>query len=301
MTIDQTSLNNRRPVFIIGGSRTGSTMLRTILNKSPEIDLADELHFYSLPWLRQDVATNIRKQVGRLDAPGALDKLMDLLYSGASEGWFWNEVERLLDRDLLRHELSSRPLNIQNIFHAVLVVHANMRNKPRFGSKFPTHYIYTDRLLEWYPNCLLVHTTRNPKAVYASQAKKYLSDDQGWLARSYMRFRQFVHINIQLTLTARLHKRLRDLPNYRLVRYEDIVQDPLSEIQKLCAFLEIDFMPEMLSPERFGSSFEKPGVVGEGIETSSLERWRSSIHPLTAKAIDIAHRRAIRILGYDTD
>jgi len=300
MTTDQEATQIDRPVFIIGGSRTGSTMLRTILNKSPEIDLADELHFYSLPWLRRDVATNIRKQVGRLDSPHALDKLMSLLYSGAAEGWFWQEAERLLDRDMMRRQLSSRPLTMQNIFHAILVVHAEMRNKARCGSKFPTHYLFTDKLLEWYPDCRLVHTTRNPKAVYASQANKYLSEEQSWFSRGYMRFRQFVHINIQLTLTARLHKQLHELPNYQLVRYEDVVQDPVSEIQRVCDFLEIDFLPQMLSPERFGSSFDRPGVVGEGIETSSLERWRTSIHPLTAKLMDLGHRRAIRILGYET-
>jgi len=298
---DQEATQIDRPVFIIGGSRTGSTMLRTILNKSPQIDLADEIHFYSLPWLRRDVATNIRKQVGNLDTPDALDKVMHVLYSGASEGWFWQEVEKLLDRDMMRRELSSRPLTLQNIFHAILVVHAKMRNKGRCGSKFPTHYLFTDILLEWYPNCRLVHTTRNPKAVYASQANKYLSEEQNWFSRSYMRFRQFVHINIQLTLTARLHKQLRQLPNYQLVQYENIVQDSASEIQRVCDFLEIDYLPQMLSPERYGSSFDRPGVVGKGIETSSLERWRTSINPLTAKFIDLSHRRAIRLLGYDAD
>ena len=301
MTIDQKSSYDGRPVFIIGGSRTGSTMLKTILTNNPEIDLTDEMHFFSLPWLRRGVAANIRKHVGPLDAPNALDRLMDLLYSGILYSWFWSEAERLLDRNLMHRELSSRPLSLQNIFHAILVVHAEMRDKPRLGAKFPTHYSYTDRLLEWYPNCLLLHTTRNPKAVYASQARKYLTQDQNWLDRTYMRMRQFIHINIQISWTARLHRRLCNLPNYRLVRYEDMVQDPASEIREVCEFLKIDFLPNMLTPKRYGSSYEKPGVIGKGIETSSLERWQSSIHPLTARFIDIAHRRASRTLGYGTD
>ena len=301
MTIDQKPSYDGRPVFIIGGSRTGSTMLKTILTNSPELDLTDEMHFFSLPWLRRGVAANIRKHVGPLDAPNALDRLMDLLYSGILYSWFWSEAERLLDRNLMHRELSSRPLSLQNIFHAILVVHAEMRDKPRLGAKFPTHYSYTDRLLEWYPNCLLLHTTRNPKAVYASQARKYLTQDQNWLDRTYMRMRQFIHINIQISWTARLHRRLCNLPNYRLVRYEDMVQDPASEIREVCEFLKIDFLPNMLTPKRYGSSYEKPGVIGKGIETSSLERWQSSIHPLNARFIDIAHRRASRTLGYGTD
>lgn len=288
-----------RPVFIIGGSRTGSTMLKTILSNSPEIDLTDEMHFFNLPWIRRSVASNIRKHVGDLGAPDALDKLVDMLYAGVTDSWFWSEAERLLDRDMLRRELASRPLTLRNILHAILVVHAEMRDRPRIGAKFPTHYSFTDRLLEWYPDCLLLHTTRNPKAVYASQAKKYIADDSSWVSRSFMRFRQFVHINIQITWTAMLHKRLQKLPNYRLVRYEDIVGDPETQIRSICDFLEIEFNPDMLAPKRYGSSYEKStGVVGEGIETSSLERWQSSIHPLTARAIDLSHYRAKAIFGY---
>lgn len=295
---NQIDSEDRRPVFIIGGSRTGSTMLKTILTTSREISLADEMLLLCPWWLRKDVATHIKENVGSLDAPDALDRLLQLLYSGKPHGWFWSESERLLDRDLMERELSERPLTIQNIFHAILVVHAKMRGKDRIGAKFPTHYSYTDKLLEWYPDCLLLHTTRNPKAVYASQAKKYVSTDQSWVSRSYMRFRQFVHINIQITWTARLHEKLCKLPNYRLVRYEDLVLNPDAEIRKICEFLGITYLPEMLAPKRYGSSYDKPGIVGEGIEQASLERWRSSIHPMTAKFVDVAHKKAMRLFGY---
>lgn len=274
-------------------------MLKTILSTSGEICLTDEMHLLCPHWIRTDVATHIRRYVGRLDAPDALDKLLELLFSGIPHGWFWQEAERLLDRDMMRLELSKRPLDIQNIFHAILVVHAEMRNKPRIGAKFPVHYSYVDKLLEWYPNCLLLHTTRNPKAVYASQSNKYVAPDQPWLSQAYMRFRQFAHINVQITWTALLHKKLRDEPNYRLVRYEDMVLKPDSEIKQICQFLEIEFQPEMLAPKRYGSSFERPGVVGKGIERSSLERWRTKIHPLTATWIDTTHGRAKKLFAYD--
>jgi len=161
------------------------------------------------------------------------------------------------------------------------------------------HYSYANRLLEWYPDCLLIHTTRNPKAVYASQGAKYLKSNDSWLWRSFMRFRQFVHINIQTTWTAYVHKKLRALPNYCLIRYEDLVTEPEKNVRSLCDFLQTDYRPDMLAPERFGSSFQPSGTHGEGIVTGSLERWRTSIHPATALAIDVLHRRAFTILGYD--
>jgi hypothetical protein len=284
--------DSSRPVFIIGGSRTGSTMLQTILSKSPDISLTDEIQFRSPWWLHRDLITDIRRNVGALDSTGAQERLVNLLYSGKPVGWFWSAADRLLDRDILEEELSCRPLTIRSIFHSILTTHARSRGKKRIGAKFPMHYMYAGQLRKWYPDCLLIHTTRNPKAVYASQAQKYLKPDHNAFSRAYMRFKQFIHINIQITGTAYMHKKLRKLPNYRLCRYEDLVSMPETEIRDLCNFLEIEFQPEMLKPRQFGSSFDSIGRDNQGIERSSLDRWRSSISPMTARLIDLAHRRA---------
>lgn len=290
-----------RPVFIIGGSRTGSTMLKTILSMNPELCLTDELLFRSPPWIHRDLVRDIEIHVGPLDKAGALDRLLNLFYSGIPVGWFWSVSERLLDRDMLYEELSGRFLDLRTIFDAILVVRARMTNKTRIGAKFPMHYSFASLLMDWYPDCRLIHTTRNPKAVYASQAVKYIKSDQSRLTKAFVRFQQFVHINIQISWTARLHRDLQGLPNYRLLRYEDLVLEPETQIRQLCDFLEIDFQPDMLKPEQFGSSFKDIGKKNRGIERSSIERWRTAISRPTAKTIDLLHRRAYRTLGYKND
>ena len=121
--------DSSRPVFIIGGSRTGSTMLQTILSKSPEICLTHELQFRSPSWIHRDLVSDIKTHVGPLDKAGALDRLVELLYSGIPVGWFWSASERLLDRDKLYSELSRRPLALRSIFHSILTVHARTQNK----------------------------------------------------------------------------------------------------------------------------------------------------------------------------
>jgi hypothetical protein len=275
-------------------------MLRTLLAQSKDVDIADEIHFFAPRWLRVDIATRIRRHVGSLDGPDAIDRLLELFYTPITVSWFWQTVDQQLDREMLRNELAGRNLSLQSIFDAILVVHARMRGKPRVGAKFPMHYSFTDRLIQWYPDCLLLHTTRDPRAVYSSQAQKYISDDLNWVRRQFTRFLQFVHINLQIARTARLHNRLQGRSNYRLVRYEDMVSHPESEIRDICNFLDIEFVPEMLSPKRFGSSYEKPGQVSRGISPSSLERWRTSISGFSARFIEIVHRRSMRSLGYST-
>ena len=291
------ALDLSSPVFIIGGSRTGSEMLKTMLSASPEVDFVDELFLYCPRWLHKDLSTYIREYVGRLDAKDALDKLLDFLYSGVPYGWFWSVVESELDRASLRVELRRGPLNHRSLLRSIMSVHAQVRGKSGIGAKFPVHYSYTDKLLEWFPKCRLIHTTRNPKGVYASQAAKYTTGEQNLFSRSYSRFQQFAHINIQTAWTARLHETMRVLPNYRLIRYEDVVSKPEETTRRLCEFLEIPFMQQMLEPNQYGSSFRKTRTR-RGIETSSVNRWHNKISRISALTLDVAHRRAYRILGY---
>jgi len=286
-----------RPVFIIGGSRTGSEMLKTMLSASSEIDFVDELFFYCPRWLHKDLATNIKEHVGKLRSQDALDKLLDLLYSGIPYGWFWSEVEQELDKAALRTELDGGSLDDRMLLTSIMSVHATMRGKSGIGAKFPVHYSMTDKLLAWFPECRLIHTTRNPKDVYASQAAKYTTSRHSRVSRNYSRLLQFAHINIQTTWTARCHKKLCSLPNYRLIRYEDIVTKPEETTRDLCEFLEIPFIQQMLEPNQYGSSY---GNIGgrRGIETHSIGQWRRKISLTSALFMDFAHRRACRILGY---
>ena len=170
-----TNPDESQPVFIIGGSRTGSEMLKTMLSASIELDFVDELFLRCPRWLHRDLALNIRQSVGPLDSEGATDRLMDLLFSGEPYGWFWSVVDEQLDREMLRAELKLGPLTLRSVFRAIMVVHALMRDKKSIGAKFPLHYSLTPLLISWFPNCRIIHTTREPKAVYASQASKYIA------------------------------------------------------------------------------------------------------------------------------
>ena len=286
----------RPPVFIIGGSRTGSEMLKTMLSVSPEIDFVDELFLLCPRWLHKDLATCLATEVGDLDAPGALERVVDLLFSGRPYGWVWSVANQKFDRERLKQELTGTSLSLRDILAALMEVHAERRGKQGRGAKFPTHYSCTHRLLEWFPECKLIHTTRDPRAVYASQAGKYVKAADPWHVRGCMRFRQFVHVNIQVSWTASLHRRMKRLPNYRLVRYEDVVTEPRPQLESLCEFLEVEFLPEMLHPRQYGSTFESAGR--RGVNKASLSAWRKRASPLATGAIWYLHPRARRILGY---
>ncbi len=286
------------PVFIIGGSRTGSEMLKTMLSASPELDFVDELFLYCPRWLHPDLSGLIEDRLGPLGGDVDRRALVDLLYSGEPYGWVWSRAEEKFDRGVLERELADGPLDMRRIFDALMTAHAARSGKSGRGAKFPMHYSESARLLDWYPECRLVHTTRDPRAVYASQANKYIRDSDPARVRAWMKFRQFAHINLQVSWTARLHRELRGHPGYRLVRYEDVIRDPEGQVRELCGFLGVPFLPAMLAPNQYGSSFG--AIQGKrGVDASSLTAWRSRIHPLTAVSLRSLHPLAWRRFGYD--
>jgi len=292
--------NVDRPVFIIGGSRTGSEMLKTMLSKSEDLDFVDELFLLCPFWLHTDFRTNLRRHVGKLDQAGAIDRLIDLVFSKRPYGWFWTVVDEKLDRESLRSELLGKPISLRSLFLAIMIVHARRRGRSCIGAKFPLHYSYADRLIQWFPDCRLIHTIRFPKAVYASQAAKYTKNCQSHSEKMYLRFKQFVHINIQTAWTARIHDRYCSMSNYFLVRYEDVVQEPEAQLRAICQFLDVNFNSLMLIPEQYGSSFRKPGGAA-GIQSNSLENWRGEISAVTSTWFDVMHKNAYRKFGYRVD
>jgi omega-hydroxy-beta-dihydromenaquinone-9 sulfotransferase len=287
------------PVFIIGGSRTGSEMLKSILSASPELNLTNEMYALCPRWLHRDLRVDLRRNVD-LHSAHALDDTIDLIYSGKLYGWTWRHAETELDRQSMREEMARRPITVESIVTAALRVNARLRNKPRQGAKFPVHYGYAERLLQWYPNCRIIHTTRDPRAVYASQANKYVSGRDNLSKRTAIKVAQFAHINIQVAWTARVHARLlgQAPERYRLVRYEDVVLDPERELRELCHFLEIDFCPSMLGPRRYGSTFDR--TKGQrGVKRDSLDAWRRHVSPTTSALIRTLQRGAAMALGYN--
>ena len=273
-------------------------MLKTMLSASPELDFVDEMRFLMPAWLHRDLVSTIDAQLGGIEKVRSGDELAALLYSGKPTGWFWSEVDSQLDRGMLVDELGPPPYDLGSLFRAIMVVHARMRDKRGIGAKFPVHYSYTERLADWFPECKLIHTTRHPKAVYLSQARKHEKSKRNFLGRRWSRVQQFAHISIQTMGTARLHARLAGSANYMLIRYEDIVREPRAAIEGLCRFLDVNFIPDMLMPNQYGSSFSEIGHA-RGIESSSLDKWRSQLSAVENRLFDLLHRGSLSRLGYD--
>ncbi|MFW6149155.1 MAG: sulfotransferase family protein [Atribacterota bacterium] len=285
------------PVFIVGCSRTGSKIYMKILNEYSPINITPELHFLAPSWIRKDFVSKVKVNIGDLEKDSNIPKLIDLMYSGQLDGSFWSSIEnRNLDKKKLQNQIIKSDRSFKSIFGILLEGHAKSKDKTNPGAKFPVHFSYIRKLLEWYPNCKIVHLIRDPRAMYASNALGHSKKSRSNLVSNLIRLKILLFTIIQFIWAVRIHKKYLHLENYCLFKFEDIISQPEEFIPKLCQFLEIEFKSEMLHPPVMGSSYHK--MEKRGFDKQTLCRWRKHVSPVTTSLIKLITGKQMKEIGY---
>lgn len=93
-----------------------------------------------------------------------------------------------------------------------------------------------------------------------------------------------------------------------VVRYEDLVKDPRKETKRMCDFLDIDYIDDMINTDRFigqdGGKWlpnsNQENVPQNGIFTSTVDRWKSTLSTDLLSLIELITGPDLEISGYDT-
>jgi hypothetical protein len=249
--------------FVVGVTRSGTTLLRLMLDSHPEMTIPPETHF--LPKLIR-IANKPHTTPEKLAAKVASHR-------------------RWGDFDISRRELEVtfrrlRPLNATSAARAVYDLYAKRHGVRRWGDKTPGYQIRMLKLLKALPEARFIHVIRDGRDVALSQARK--ASDPTPLDMAGRRWKSRI-------LAAR--RRARRLPEgtYLEVRYEDLVTDTEPTLRRVCELIELDFDPAMLRyHEHAGERLEEiakelPGA--EGKRELGAER-RVAAHALTRQPPD---------------
>jgi len=143
------------PVFIVGSPRSGTSLLRNILNRHPALAVCGETHFHHYVYKR-------RKAFGDLRNPQNRQHLVAEFLA------LWR-IQRLgMDLQALSGRLSRDATSYRAFFRSVLEHYAESQGKKRWGEKTPQHVLFTETLCEWYPGAVILHVVRDPRDVVAS-------------------------------------------------------------------------------------------------------------------------------------
>jgi hypothetical protein len=302
-----------RQLFIVGSPRTGSTLLRHVLNRSPQVCLASETHFLKSARrmkLGPRLASVAAAPAGERAA--ALERVVRDLVGGRFWPWLARNVEPgRLNARLLATDLSERAL-----FDLLLQLYAEEQCADRpvtiRGEKTPDHIYGLETLAAWFPDARFIHTFRDPRAIYASRIVRSEAGKRGMKARLPgvpARLLDPVLAPLEVMETsrvwldaARLHRRhsAELAGRYRLVRFEDLVTEPEATVRGVCEFIGIPFEPALLEETVVvGSSFEDERHAAAGFDPTSVDRWRSRVHPLVRRWFALVGRRELGRFGYE--
>ncbi|HZQ07706.1 MAG TPA: sulfotransferase [Anaerolineae bacterium] len=304
-------------VFIVGCNRTGTSLLRQILNQSPEMCLAPETHF--LRRLSLVGADRILGKFGDLHAEQNVQRLVDFIYANhrALKISLWQWLKRNVARETFAAQVLATDRSERALFQVLMRVYCERMKpeltEPILGEKTPTHLYYVPTLMEWFPQAKVIHTIRDPRAIMVSKLKKVnrATSRDGFTKRMgavpshlmspFADAIEMIHTGAAWMDAAHLDEQYtRRYPNqYRLLRFEDLVAKPEQQITALCKFLEIEFKPSMVQEIHVvSSSFEKTHRGEGGIDRRSLERWKEHSHPLVNKSLEIFGRSELERFGY---
>jgi hypothetical protein len=296
-------------VFVVGLSRSGTTLLRHILDGHPEVAICPENHFMGHLVSSEGVRHKLRRYAPLSDDANVV-RMVDFLYDGLDHAsrWrspsrLWTWLRRAVPREELTHRIMASDRSERAIFSAVMELYAERHGKRIKGEKTPAHLRFVPTLMTWYPTGRTVHMMRDPRAIYASEVRRRRLDPGGvpyrWLARLGPALDAFVLFETTLSWAegARRWRRYhRELPGrYRMLRFEDLVREPRREVEQLCTFLGVVFEAPMLDQQvvslgsRLGAS---------GIDAGAADRWRSSVPPWVDRWFRLVVGRDMAALGY---
>ncbi len=272
-------------LFIVGLPRTGSTLTRGMLNRSPEVGISGESRFLSEPTRlglthRAGYAERFRR-VGDLHTEAGLSRILDHIYGLRGKG-YWARLAAATDRATFEAALRSSDRSDRALLGVAMEMFAAGRRVR--GDKTPYHVHHVPLLLDWYPNAKVVQTFRDPRAVYASLRHKERAEKLSAVGRAARQLGSVFDLYSVANLIhrwrwmARLHRQYgASYPDrYTLVRFEDVVAAPGPTLGRLSEFLGISYSDAMLEQVVHNSSFVGKRTEA-GIDLGTLDRWRAHL------------------------
>jgi hypothetical protein len=297
-------------VFVVGVSRSGTTLLRRVLESTSIVAVAGENHFVG-HLLARESARRYFHRLGDFGDDATITRIIEFLWSGEFQRQsrlreispFWRWVVKNLDRDDLERRLLAAERTDRGLFGAFLRAYADHVGKQVIGEKTPAHINHADTLLEWFPNARIVHMVRDPRGVYVSELRRRTGKPASFPYRQLIRIPPLFALFILLQVTwawaaaAGRHRKLlaRYPDHYRMVRFEELVRDPEATLAGLFDFLGLDMEPAVLRQKVVSYGVN---LGSEGFDASAADRWQASISGRANRWLRVLLRGPMKALGY---
>jgi hypothetical protein len=265
----------------------------------------------------KDFSYFLKTRAGDLSIDENVDRMVEMCFSKQNVPglhatfWRFENIEAVKNPEL-RKEIARRIRHSDRSLGAIARIFLD--EITRFSGyerpcvKFPVDVGHVPELVEWFPDCKIMHITRDPRAMAMSKT----NDPFGTALRiaehprlaPLIRRLTILFVIVQYRWTARLHLRYKAASNYRLFRYEDLLAAPEQTLREVCEFAEADFTEDMLNPEKGVHEHQRSSITGKqqrAFDVSAAIRWQTIIPPIDRWLITRFTKKSMKNLGYDPE
>lgn len=273
--------------FIVGAGRSGTTLLRMMLDAHRELAIPPETHF--IPPLKQLWD----------ESPQPGDAVIDALLEHQS----WADFD--IDPDRFRARLeSSGAANLTDVLRAFYSMYAEQKGKSRWGDKTPLYVMAMPTIAELLPEAHFIHMIRDGRDVALSVRPLWFGPNS--LEEAAVWWQRRIEAG----------RRAGAALSYLEVRYESLVEDTRLQLERVCRFLGLEFREEMLSSHtRAGARlFEEKDLPQQGLtaerrreihahvrdrpDSRRVGRWRTEMTPEERRRFEDLAGDMLERLGY---
>jgi hypothetical protein len=278
--------------FIVGVGRSGTTLLRLMLDAHPELAIPSETLF-------------LQKLVGRKDI--SKEQFLDIV-TGAET---WDNLT--IDNADLRDAVNTlAQFTLPDAIRCFFRLYAQRRDKPRWGDKTPYYRVFMADIQDLLPEAHFIHVIRDGRDSALSYQGLWFGPGDDFEKQA-----QFWRDAILKTRAQALK-----LKHYCEVRFEALVSQPELTLRKICADIALPFDAAMLAYHRTSeerlAEFKRPfgpaDRTPKDIETfiaihdraklppdqSRIGRWRTEMSRADLARYEAIAGPLLRELGYET-
>ena len=294
------------PIFVVGASRSGTNLVRALLNRSSALWVSGETHYFDD--LRPRLPGNGTERLEG-DARDRCERYF-LALSHRAFGQAGDPEESTIEREQLRALAAELGGTGDAYFEALCRLRAGRHGRERWAEKTPRHVYRIDDVLAAFPDAKVVCLVRDPRAVVASYkdwhgaAARRGVTERPELAADRERTRRSFNVGLMTLLWRGVvrasHSALRrhGPERVRIQRFERLAAAPEAEVRDVCVWLGLEFEPAMLEVGVVNSSY---ATSGTGVSAEAVGRGRERLSPAEVGVVQSIAGPLMDELGYERD
>lgn len=261
-------------IFIVGNSRSGTTMLGRMFGRHSRVFTFDEIHFFE-----QLVDVETVRERAAWDRPEQV-VLLEKLLTRSRCGFFEKPRHGAFDDDVIRILDAAGGGDALSIYAAFLRHETRRQGKGVPCEQTPRYLFSAAEILDVFPQAVMINMVRDPRDVLLSQKNKWRRRFLGArniplreAFRSWANYHPYVMARLW-GAAVRQAERMADHPRFVSVRFETLLAQPRDTLDELCRFAGLQIEAQMLEVPQIGSSSGEDHPERIGVNAARIGAWQ---------------------------